>query len=720
MNFVADPQLRRRVRTLPIRVAPVRGEALDSWLEALAARSQATWGDLLEAVGLTRPGTTRPLLLSAQSTSKSIDIAALATASGVPRQVLTTMTADALCAGSSEAEIQKHLLPGSRFCPTCLAHNGGRWLLWWRLRWAFACPTHRCLLVDECSRCGRAPRTRALPLEFEPTPGRCAHPAPDGIGRRPPRCGAELAAAASVRLPKHHRALEAQNVILAVIDNGSVTTGVYQDSPASAAQYLRDLGAVGMRALRYGSATDLRGATSAGGATRDPLREAAESSAAHRLHTAIPSPPTAAQTAVGACVAVPVLSAPSVQVAGERLRWLVTSSRTRGLAVSATNIGWGRDTSEVLTSVQLTALTPYLSHVAQLHYRCLSSRPRRPPDSVPPVHRSLPALFWYRWVLPVSDVDVGFEQIRLGLSVAVGIAAGHLRLAEACSCLGMAATPRATSRVLQALGARPDWAQTAVMLADTADLLTERPGPIDYERRRHLPMSNLLPESLWHRICRDLGIKPGYAVRLRLVRCWLYERITGSPGRLCEYAIDTSEFRAKLADLPRTQHPELVSALDDAARRFLDDNGLAHEPLRWSPPEDAVPDWTNRRPLASAIDVGRLHELVLPRDLPLSAVAARLDTSIELVREVLNDEPAPRPTLTPTQRRATGAVIADARKQLSRAHLADLYLRQQLTLKAIAEIAHLSKQTVGRLADEYDIPLRPSAAPQSQRIGGEP
>lgn len=176
-------------------------------------------------------------------------------------------------------------------------------------------------------------------------------------------------------------------------------------------------------------------------------------------------------------------------------------------------------------------------------------------------------------------------------------------------------------------------------------------------------MSNLLPESLWHRICRDLGIKPGHAVRLRLVRCWLCERITGSPGRLCEYAMDTREFRAKLADLPRTQYPELVSALDDAARRFLDDNGLEHEPLRWSPPEDAVSDWTNRRPLSSAIDVGRLHELVGPRDLLLSAVAARLDTSIELVREVLNDEPAPRPALTPTQAAIGGGVELEVHRR---------------------------------------------------------
>ncbi len=41
------------VRTLPIRLPPVAGEALDSWLEALAHRNATAFGDLLSAVGLT-------------------------------------------------------------------------------------------------------------------------------------------------------------------------------------------------------------------------------------------------------------------------------------------------------------------------------------------------------------------------------------------------------------------------------------------------------------------------------------------------------------------------------------------------------------------------------------------------------------------------------------------------------------------------------------------
>ena len=46
----AEP--RRAVRTLPVRVKPLSEESLDSWLEALAARTDATWGQILRAVGI--------------------------------------------------------------------------------------------------------------------------------------------------------------------------------------------------------------------------------------------------------------------------------------------------------------------------------------------------------------------------------------------------------------------------------------------------------------------------------------------------------------------------------------------------------------------------------------------------------------------------------------------------------------------------------------------
>ena len=62
-------------------------------------------------------------------------------------------------------------LSGSRYCPRCLAANGGRWMLAWRIPWAFACTGCQVLLADTCPDCGRRhQRTRTgQPRQ----PGRC-------------------------------------------------------------------------------------------------------------------------------------------------------------------------------------------------------------------------------------------------------------------------------------------------------------------------------------------------------------------------------------------------------------------------------------------------------------------------------------------------------------------------------------------------------------------
>jgi hypothetical protein len=40
------------IRTLPISLTPIAGEALDSWLEGIAHRTHTAFGDVLSAVGL--------------------------------------------------------------------------------------------------------------------------------------------------------------------------------------------------------------------------------------------------------------------------------------------------------------------------------------------------------------------------------------------------------------------------------------------------------------------------------------------------------------------------------------------------------------------------------------------------------------------------------------------------------------------------------------------
>ncbi|WP_459969686.1 TniQ family protein [Mycobacterium sp. MUNTM1] len=77
-------------RRLASRVAPVQGEAIDSWLEVLAIRMQMSLGAMARHLGLsTEPGPLWRNLLS----QKQCDT--LAAATGVPPDVLCGMTLSA-------------------------------------------------------------------------------------------------------------------------------------------------------------------------------------------------------------------------------------------------------------------------------------------------------------------------------------------------------------------------------------------------------------------------------------------------------------------------------------------------------------------------------------------------------------------------------------------------------------------------------------------------
>ena len=162
---------------------------------------------------------------------------------------------------------------------------------------------------------------------------------------------------------------------------------------------------------------------------------------------------------------MPILLSDSQAAAGEQLRWLVASMRRRGLTVSASNVGWGRNASDVLVGVQLASLKPFLGPVDQLRHRGCSARPTGR-DAAAAVSRSLPALMWPRCAFRFETEGVGFEQLRAALSVAIVLVGSRIPVPAACALLGSITHERAVSRVLQRLHARTDWEQcTASLLA---------------------------------------------------------------------------------------------------------------------------------------------------------------------------------------------------------------------------------------------------------------
>ena len=152
-----------RVRALPIRMEPAKGEALESWLAALANRLTLTWGELLDRVLSPLPGIgQQPVRGNLTATLQASELAGICAATGIDEQTVLSTTLEG--SGLSALRIdtttrQVHtpwgMVTHQRFCPRCLTETQGRWPLEWRLPWVTVCLKHRCFLSDVCPVCDR-------------------------------------------------------------------------------------------------------------------------------------------------------------------------------------------------------------------------------------------------------------------------------------------------------------------------------------------------------------------------------------------------------------------------------------------------------------------------------------------------------------------------------------------------------------------------------------
>ncbi|RSN36818.1 LysR family transcriptional regulator [Amycolatopsis sp. WAC 04169] len=721
-----------RPRTLPIRVAPLPGEALDSWFTAIAHRLHTPLGGLLPQLGL---GHRSPeMQVSAQDLQKDwttllfpAELAAVSAATGESENKIEAMTlhrfGGAVVIDTAQRKVNHWLLwgrqRGSRFCPECLAHAGGRWQLSWRLGWSFACILHRRLLVDVCPDCRRV--LRRHPLWAQPQPGHCVEPAePDATGRDPARCGADLSTARSVQFRADHPVIQAQQVILDLIEQSEGTFGVYASNPISASTALADLRAIGGRVLSYARYTDLK-------------RFPEDLMAAYYRENPYPpgtasrrgfmAPAGAATAAVGATASVMILACDTVPAAGESLRWLVERLRDDRLTATPTSMAsWGRGTSTTLRAVQISAIDPLLKPSDQLRYWVAAKNPVR--GFADPRSRSrrsrVPAMFWTAYALRLRpDLRLSLRALRPALSAALLLPGTRYSLHDASELLRDVPDAHDASRILQRLRSHPCWRDILSALTRLADHLDSEGSPIDYHRRRRLNYSDLLPDSRWHDICRNTGFPPGRS-RVQLARCLLFEKISTLPVNRApaSFAVSTSYARDRLLNFGSHITLEVAQHLAEAAQDFLARHRIKGEPVDWQPPADLFDGLALPGHDPDLIDIPALHDLVRRRHGSLSDTADRLGTTLDMVRHLLDNHPAPTGRLTEARGRATGQQRYAARTALPKELLTQLYVEEHRTLRAIGERVGVSRQTITRLLDEYDIERAPQRRP-SKAIGHE-
>ncbi|WNI20028.1 TniQ family protein [Actinacidiphila sp. ITFR-21] len=593
---------------------------------------------------------------------------------------------------------------GSRYCPACLADNGGRWLLKWRLGWSFACLDHHLLLVDTCPRCSRTSRHFPATTRHPLTPGHCHSPAQDDSSRAV-RCGQPLEEAGAIELTAQGPVIAAQKIIENVIASGQADFGVYQDKPQPSLALFGDLRALACVLLRRvpERLVDFVPPEILA-AHQHPVPEAprpfdpAEETLPGRL-----APRRAATAALAVSAALHILGHDDAHAAGAALRHLISDAD--GSMPLKVPHRW-RHTSPVFDAVHLATLAPRLKHSDQLRYRTADRFPRRPGPSASAQGAAraprIPTQLWPAWSARLSPSSGALSRtIRPALSCYLLLIGGAREdFTTATRLLRSPAEDRLGPHMAHRLTKQGHFKAISIGLSVLADYLDQEGSPIDYDRRRAVDYRDLLPLDTFQQLCRDIEFDPGGVRRHQFARALLFERISGLPATLAPaaYAPATPELRTMLRTFETDLTPALVSQLGEHAGEFLARQGIHDEPLTWQPPTDIIDGLELPGCDPGDIDLDTLHRLIRDESLTTAGAARRLGVSHDAVRFVLQEQPAPP---KPSAMWERGATIRRARAALPRDTFARLYLEEYRPLKWIAKHVDVNEEAIKVMVREY-------------------
>lgn len=695
-------------RTLPLRVPPLPGEAIDSWLEYTAHRYGVPFGDVVEACGLPRRNPPKWRLRMSEAECEGV-----ATATGIDAETAADLTLSRFDGTAPQTEAATRTLTTfpfgyrawSRFCPLCLAETGGRWQLSWRLGWSFACVHHRCILADTCPACRRWQRRRSGAYSLVPVPGKCS-----SATSRSDACSCDFTEAETSVLPSADSIVVAQQRVLSIVHNNRTDLAVYRQHQASAKEGLRDLKALIARYLACADRNGLHWVLKSTG--QDNLAHLADAAPTRWPHTTNTShlitPAVAVHMAIATEWAVSILDETTLERAADRARAVVVAAE--GKVRLKLEVELSRE-SPLMNGVLIKAHNRTLSALTRLRYRASAPDPMLPSPIDDRLHRLLtrvPASLWPAWsVRLVSPGIPSFARAREALAamlLLVGTAEPMNSIIADC---GLMNGPRAVSDCLRTFSRNPQWDAVSTALIRLSDYLNRVKPPIDYRRRRSLDYSDLLTGARWKQVCRDTGHLDSPLGRMGVAaRAYLFERISAAEARDWSSPLSTEQIRAQrdsILRFPLLLSSRVAERLMDEARRFLDRQGVV-EPVSWCPPLELIADLDLLGPDLRSIDAGELRRCSLRPFTSVRTLAKDFNLSCYAVRYLLSNTPADlsdaRTDPTSTSHRWGRPRVLE---QASTGELRELYENQGRTLIDIARTFRVSSGFVAKAAAQAHI-----------------
>jgi hypothetical protein len=709
---------------LPISVAPLAGEALESWIAAYARRLRTTSAGLIAHLGL---GGVRVSQMALRLSEH--EAATLERGTGVSAGVLAAMTLAPYDGLAIAIHPRRRALLGrlpagrfgsgrARWCPPCLHTSQGRGPLAWRLPWSFACPVHAVLLEDRCPACHRPPNMWTARRLGPRAGGACTRDDPAAPPRR--GCGADLTSVAATPLPPGGLVLKAHQHLAAL------TTSPPQDRPA-ALTALREIYATAVRVLR-GLHTIPGQAPPIVGAVLEETR------------CSLPGPPGAGpgagpgddarSAAVGAALALVALDNhhPDHAVLFD---WILRADRTLlghrqyvpGIGAIARRWAWS---GPGMISRVLRRLDRDANLHARLRYTTATPQPRWPDLPAEVITRRaamIPAMLWPAWTMrllptnpghPPADPESGpesaaegprtgsFTSFRRGCASFLLLPGGPPRLnfERASPLLGNHSAETSRGAVERIVYRGRDRTPLASVLAQLALALDANGSPIDYARRRAVftsPDSVILDPGAYTRLRLQHGWSAGYAPREAVLRWYVLVLLTGEHPAI---AGTRKPFGHHCTDFRYSAPGPLRAFLHQQAKATLTRHGIT-EPVTWQPPPHwgTWHDWPGIDP--ASIPTEDLSAVLQAKG-SVHQAAAALGLTPEHLRLWCETTGIGPPAAT-----ANGLPGSQARADiLSPQRLRELYEHHNTPVREIAVMAGCATVTIHRLLRIDQVPKR--------------